>query len=55
MGYLSETPAKKCTVVNSTRRIRQIVKQYASQANITKRVYPHLFRHQLLTGKMKPL
>jgi site-specific recombinase XerD len=33
----------------STRRIRQIVKQYALQANIQKRVYPHLFRHQLIT------
>jgi integrase/recombinase XerD len=33
----------------STRRIRQIVKQYANQANIQKRVYPHLFRHQLIT------
>ena len=33
----------------STRRIRQIVKHYAQQANITKRVYPHLFRHQLIT------
>ena len=33
----------------STRRIRQIVKQYAENAAITKRVYPHLFRHQLIT------
>jgi integrase/recombinase XerD len=33
----------------STRRLRQIVKQYAVAAGITKRVYPHLFRHQLLT------
>lgn len=33
----------------STRRIRQIVKQYAQIAGITKRVYPHLFRHQLIT------
>lgn len=33
----------------STRRIRQIVKHYAKKANITKRVYPHLFRHQLIT------
>lgn len=33
----------------STRRIRQIVVQYAQKANITKRVYPHLFRHQLIT------
>lgn len=33
----------------STRRIRQIVKQYAESAGISKRVYPHLFRHQLIT------
>lgn len=33
----------------STRRVRQIVKQYAEKAGITKRVYPHLFRHQLIT------
>lgn len=34
---------------NSTRRLRQIVKQYATAAGLTKRVYPHLFRHQLIT------
>ena len=33
----------------STRRLQQLVKQYALAAGITKRVYPHLFRHQLLT------
>src|SRR5262245_19898114 len=33
----------------STRRLRQMVKQYAMRAGITKRVYPHLFRHQLMT------
>jgi len=33
----------------STRRLRQIVKRFAVAAGITKRVYPHLFRHQLLT------
>lgn len=33
----------------STRRLRQIVKQYAMRAGIAKRVYPHLFRHQLMT------
>jgi integrase/recombinase XerD len=33
----------------STRRIRQLVKQYALAAGIAKRVYPHLFRHQLIT------
>jgi len=33
----------------STRRIHQIVKQYANNAGIAKRVYPHLFRHQIIT------
>jgi len=33
----------------STRRIRQIVRQYAVNAGIEKRVYPHLFRHQIIT------
>jgi integrase/recombinase XerD len=33
----------------STRRIRQVVKQYALAAGMAKRVYPHLFRHQLIT------
>jgi len=33
----------------STRRIRQIVKHYAENTGITKRVYPHLFRHQIIT------
>ena len=33
----------------STRRIRQIIHQYAAAAGIQKRVYPHLFRHQMLT------
>jgi integrase/recombinase XerD len=33
----------------STRRIRQIIKQYAVKAGIRKRVYPHLFRHQIIT------
>lgn len=33
----------------STRRLRQIVKQYAQVAGIEKRVYPHLLRHQLIT------
>ncbi len=37
----------------STRRLRQIVKQYATAAGITKRVYPHLFRHQLITHLTK--
>jgi site-specific recombinase XerD len=33
----------------SPRRLRQIVKQYAMAAGIEKRVYPHLFRHQVIT------
>jgi integrase/recombinase XerD len=33
----------------STRRIRQIIREYALAARINKRVYPHLFRHQLMT------
>ena len=33
----------------STRRIRQIIHQYAAAAGIEKRVYPHLFRHQIIT------
>jgi len=33
----------------STRRIRQLVKNYAKSSGITKRVYPHLFRHQIIT------
>jgi site-specific recombinase XerD len=33
----------------STRRIRQIIHRYAAEAGIEKRVYPHLFRHQIIT------
>ena len=33
----------------STRRVRQIIHQYAVAAGIEKRVYPHLFRHQNIT------
>jgi len=33
----------------STRRIRQIIKEYADAAGLKKRVYPHLFRHQIIT------
>ena len=43
----------------STRRIRQIICEYALAASIHKRVYPHLFRQQLITfltwkGLMSP-
>lgn len=33
----------------TTRWIREIVKKYAKKAEISKRVHPHLFRHQILT------
>lgn len=33
----------------TTRWVRMIVKRYADAAGITKRMYPHLFRHQILT------
>lgn len=33
----------------TTRWIREIVKKYAEGAGITKRIHPHLFRHQILT------
>ncbi len=33
----------------TTRWIREIVKKYAKKVGITKRIHPHLFRHQLLT------
>jgi site-specific recombinase XerD len=31
------------------RRIRQIIQEYALAAGIPKQVYPHLFRHQIIT------
>ena len=33
----------------STRQVQRIVKEYGAIAEITKKVHPHLFRHQLLT------
>lgn len=33
----------------TTRWIREIVHRYARKAGLEKRIYPHLFRHQLLT------
>src|SRR6266446_2513078 len=55
--YLEAQKAKRATYLfesnrcqlYSTRRIRQIIKQYALTAGIEKRVYPHLFRHQVIT------
>lgn len=34
----------------SEQSIRQFIKDYSSRANITKRVYPHLFRHSSFTN-----
>jgi integrase/recombinase XerD len=33
----------------TTRRVQQIVKDYAGRAGIAERSHPHLFRHQMLT------
>jgi integrase/recombinase XerD len=44
--YLFETNRK---TKMTTRWLREILKQYAIKAGIEKRIYPHLFRHQLLT------
>lgn len=44
--YLFETNRK---TKMTTRWLREILKRYAQKAGIKKRIYPHLFRHQLLT------
>lgn len=44
--YLFETAHRRHI---TDRRVRQLVTQYARQAKISKRVYPHLLRHQMLT------
>lgn len=44
--YLFETNRK---TKMTTRWLREILKRYALKAGIKKRIYPHLFRHQLLT------
>lgn len=44
--YLFETNRK---TKMTTRWLREILKRYAIKAGIKKRIYPHLFRHQLLT------
>ena len=44
--YLFETNRNK---LYSSRWIRKIIKRYSLKAKIEKRIYPHLFRHQLLT------
>ena len=46
MEYLFETNRATCY---SPRRIQYIVKETADQAEITKRVYPHLLRHSVAT------
>ena len=45
-GYLFETVQH---TPYSPRRIQQIIKETASDAQITKRVYPHLLRHSVAT------
>ena len=44
--YLFESNRRKKF---TTRWIREITKKYARKAGITKRIHPHLFRHQILT------
>lgn len=44
--YLFESNRRR---LYSTRRIEQVVKLYQERAGITKRIHPHLLRHQLLT------
>ncbi len=46
VGYLFETNRATCY---SPRRIPYMVKEAAEQAQITKRVYPHLLRHSVAT------
>ena len=46
VGYLFETSRAS---LYSPRRIQQIIKETAEQAQITKRVYPHLLRHSVAT------
>lgn len=48
--YLFESNRKK---KYTTRRIQQIVKDYANAAGIELRVHPHIFRHQCLTHLTK--
>jgi integrase/recombinase XerD len=44
--YLFESRQKRHY---STRRVQQLVQEYAESAGITTKVHPHLFRHQCLT------
>jgi integrase/recombinase XerD len=45
-GYLFEIVQ---ITAYSPRRIQQIIKETATEAQITKRVYPHLLRHSVAT------
>lgn len=55
--YLMAQRARRCKYLFETHRmdkfttrwIREVVHRYALKAGIEKRIYPHLFRHQLLT------
>jgi len=55
--YVMGQRARSCTYLFETHRldkfttrwIREIIRRYAAKAGIEKRIYPHLFRHQLLT------
>ena len=55
--YVMNQRARGCTYLFETHRmdkfttrwIREIIRKYAAKAEIEKRVYPHLFRHQFLT------
>ena len=44
--YLFETTRYTCF---TPRRVQQIVKEYREIAEITQKVHPHLFRHQMIT------
>ena len=48
--YLSESNRHR---PYSPHRLYQMVTHYAHAAGIAKRVYPHLFRHQLMTDLTK--
>src|SRR6266852_2949134 len=45
-GYLFES---NCQTLYSVRTVQAVVKRFAQQAGIAKRVYPHLLRHSIAT------
>ena len=59
--YIMSQRARRCHFLFETHRmdrfttrwIREIVYKYARKAGLEKRIYPHLFRHQLLTHLAK--